>query len=176
MIYLCNRESYFRSSLCIFMGLKFIGKVCPSVLMMQTQKTRIVLFIFNLEPQVCALALHKGLVLEFCSTLPRGAARERTPTTDVGIRHPGLVLSPPTTGTHLFSWNPLLLLRASLPPSSTGLHTQTQAPKRQPHGSAARLPGSTLARQAWWEERQAGSGSSCVTLGTFPHRARFLVY
>lgn len=33
VIYLCNRESYFRSSLCIFVGLKFIGKVCPSVLM-----------------------------------------------------------------------------------------------------------------------------------------------
>lgn len=38
------------------------------------------------------------------------------------------------------------------------------------------LPGSVLARWARWEERQAGSGSSCVTLGTFPHWARFLIY
>ena len=55
MIYLCNNESYFKSFLCIFMGLKLIGKFCSSVLIMQTQEAR-VLFISNEETGVCAQA------------------------------------------------------------------------------------------------------------------------
>lgn len=38
------------------MGLKLIGKFCSSVLIMQTQEARIILFISNMESKVCALA------------------------------------------------------------------------------------------------------------------------
>ena len=68
MIYLCNNESYFRSFLCIFMGLKLKGKFCSSVLIMQTQEARVFLFIFNEETRVWALALYQRLVLEFFSS------------------------------------------------------------------------------------------------------------
>lgn len=108
--------------------------------------------------------------------LPRGVAREQMPITDGGICQLGPVLPPPNHLDPSLLLEPLLLLCPSLPPSSAGLHTQPPAPKRQPHGPAARLPGSMLASRAWWEECQAGSSSSCVTLDTFPHRAHFLIY
>ena len=56
MIYLCNNESYFKSFICIFMELKLIGKFCSSVLIMQTQEARVLLFISNEETRVCARA------------------------------------------------------------------------------------------------------------------------
>lgn len=67
MIYLCNNESYFRSFLCIFMGLKMIGKFCSSVLIIPTQEARIILFIFNVETDVWALALDHRLAPDFLS-------------------------------------------------------------------------------------------------------------
>lgn len=77
MIYLCN-ESYFRSFLCIFIGLKLIGKFCSSILIMQTQEARVILFIFNVETEVCALAPHQRFELEFCSVSLHGVARDLT--------------------------------------------------------------------------------------------------
>ena len=38
------------------MGLKLIGKFCSSVLIMQTQEARVLLFISNEETGVCAQA------------------------------------------------------------------------------------------------------------------------
>lgn len=56
VIYLCHNELYFKSVLCIFMGLKLIGKFCSSVLIMQTQEARIILFISSMKTKVCTLA------------------------------------------------------------------------------------------------------------------------
>lgn len=67
MIYLCNNGSYFRSFLRIFTELKLIGKFCSSAFIMQTQEASTILFIFNVETRVCALALYQQLVLEFFS-------------------------------------------------------------------------------------------------------------
>lgn len=54
MIYLRNNESYFKSFLCIFTGLKLIGKFCSSVLIMQTQEARIILHFQRGEQSMCA--------------------------------------------------------------------------------------------------------------------------
>ena len=49
------------------MELKLIGKFCSSFFILQTQEASIILFIFNVETRVCALALYQQLVLEFLS-------------------------------------------------------------------------------------------------------------
>lgn len=75
MTYLCNNESCFKGVLCIFMGLNLIDKFSSSVLIMQTQEARIILFISSMKTEVGTLAQCQGPVLEFFSAPLRGGGQ-----------------------------------------------------------------------------------------------------
>ena len=75
MIYLCNNESCFKGVLCIFMGLNLTDKFSSSVLIMQTQEARIILFISSMKTEVGTLAQCQGPVLEFFSAPLRGGGQ-----------------------------------------------------------------------------------------------------
>lgn len=69
------------------MGLTLIGKFCSSVLIMQTQVARVILFIFNMETKVRALAPHQKLVLWLSGALGTGWSGAWCPATWTTKRH-----------------------------------------------------------------------------------------
>ena len=76
------------------MELKLIGKFCSSVLIMQTQEARVLLFISNEETRVCARAPYQWLVLRVLQLPCCLGGRDLTSCIDVSIHWPGLDLPP----------------------------------------------------------------------------------